>query len=75
MRLREIPILHITWSSFYYLIKSNPEKYLAIQEEVKLIINRLDFLTDLLEGVEIDLMSKSERINLREILDLVESKQ
>ena len=36
-----------------------------------MIVDRLNFLTDLVVGVQTDLMSKSERINLREILDLV----
>jgi len=71
MRLRKVPILPVTGPCFYNLIKSNPEKNLTIQEEVKLIVDRLNFLTDLVVVVKTDLMSKSERINLREVLHLV----
>ena len=71
MRLREVPILPVTGPCFHNLVKSNPEKDLTIQEEVELIVDRLNFLTDLVVGVQTDLMSKSERINLREVLHLV----
>ena len=71
MRLRKVPILPVTGPCFHNLVKSNPEKNLTIQEEVKLIVDRLNFLPDLVVGVKTDLMSKSERINLREVLHLV----
>jgi len=71
MRLGEVPILLVTWPCFHNLVKSNSEKNLTIQEDVELIVDRLNFLTDLVVGVQTDLMSKSERINLREVLHLV----
>ena len=63
VRLREVPILPVAGPCFHNLVKSNPEKDLTIQEEVELIVDRLNFLADLVVSVETDLMSKSEGIN------------